>query len=125
MIENEYIPGVCNIGKEEINRRKRIGIYWFAFTILIFILFLFYDTPKYLRVIIFIPVFISAMGFLQARMHFCARLGLTSFFNFGTVGKKNIVTDNEFIKQDRMQALKIIFYSFMIGVICAAITVII
>ena len=125
MIESEYIPGVCNIGKDEINRRKRIGIYWLVITSLVYILFLFLDTPRILRILISIPVFISAIGFLQARMHFCARLGLTSFFNFGTVGKKNIVTDNEFIKQDRMQASKIIFYSLMIGVICAAITVII
>ncbi len=115
MKNNEYIPGVCNIGKEEIKRRKFIGYLGLITTIFILILFIIYDLQKIFRIMIFIPAFGSSMGFIQAHLHFCARFGLTSLFNFGELGNHDSVLQKEFRKQDKIKALKIIFYSLLIG----------
>jgi hypothetical protein len=124
MIDNEYIPGVCNIGREEIARRKKVGFGGLLLTVITLILFLIFEVTGFLRFLIVIPVFTSAMGFLQARAHFCARFGLTSLFNFGELGKHNKVKDDEFILMDRKKSLKIIFYSLVIGIFCGILAIV-
>ena len=124
MIENEYIPGVCNIGREETAFRKKIAVGALLIVIITFALFFIFNIQAYFRFLVVIPAFISAMGFLQARAHFCARLGLTALFNFGELGKYNKVNNDEFILMDRKKSLKIIFYSLVIGIFCGILAIV-
>ena len=117
MNTNNYIPGVCNIGKEEINKRKRAGILGLILTVLTYSLFIYFEVSKEIRFLTFIPAIISTVGFLQARMRFCAYYGLAEMFNFDSLGKSNKVDNNEFVRKDKKRARQIIYYSVLIGIV--------
>jgi hypothetical protein len=122
---NNYIPGVCNIGKEEANKRKKVGIAGLILTIIAYSFFVYFNVSKGIRFLIFIPAIISASGFIQARMHFCAYYGLAEMFNFDSLGKSSKVKDDEFIRKDKMRARSIIYFSVLIGIVVGLITVVI
>ncbi len=125
MNTNNYVPGVCNIGKEEINKRKRAGIVGLILTVLTYSLFVYFEVSKGVRFLTFIPAVISAIGFLQARMRFCAYYGLAEMFNFDSLGKSNKVDNNEFVRKDKKRARQIIYYSVLIGIVVGLLAVIV
>lgn len=125
MNTSNYVPGVCNIGKEEINKRKRAGIVGLILTVLTYSLFVYFEVSKGVRFLTFIPAVISAIGFLQARMRFCAYYGLAEMFNFDSLEKSNKVDNNEFVRKDKKRARQIIYYSVLIGIGVGLIAVII
>jgi len=122
---NNYIPGVCNIGKEESNKRKKVGIAGLLLTIIAYSFLVYFDVSKGIRFLIFIPAIISASGFIQARMHFCAYYGLAEMFNFDSLGKSSKVKDDEFIRKDKKMARSIIYFSVLIGIVVGLIAVMI
>lgn len=117
MEENKYIPGVCNIGREEIKQRKMIGIIGLIATVITLFLLIYFNTSIGIKLFIFIPAFISSIGFLQARAHFCIYYGWASLYNFDSFGKKNKVEKDEYKKADNMKSFRIILYSLLIGLI--------
>jgi len=118
--QNQYIPGVCNIGDEEIKMRKRSGWIGLIATIILWGLFVWFNIPQVWRLTLFIPATMSATGFLQAYMHFCAYFGFASLFNFGPkVGKTDSVSQAEFRAMDRKKAWQIVIYSVLIGLVVA------
>lgn len=123
MTINNYVPGVCNIGKEEINKRKQAGIVGLILTILTYSLFVYFEVSERVRFLTFIPAVISAIGFLQARMRFCAYYGLAEMFNFNSLGKSNKVDNNEFVRKDKKRARQIIYYSVLIGIVVGLLAV--
>ena len=114
-IQNKYIPGVCNIGPAEIKKRKQAGWAGLIATILLWAAFIWFNVPSIWRLTLFFPAMMSATGFLQAYMHFCAYFGFASLFNFGDVGKTDSVSQAEFRAKDRRRAWQIIIYSVLIG----------
>ena len=114
-IQNKYIPGVCNIGPEEIKKRKQAGWIGLVATVLLWAVFIWFDVAVPWRLLLFFPAMMSATGFLQAYMHFCAYFGFASLFNFGDVGKTDSVSQAEFRAKDRHRAWKIIIYSVLVG----------
>lgn len=119
--QDKYIPGTCNIGKEEIRKRKQSGRIGLIITIILYALLLYADAPRIWRLVIFVPAMLAAVGFLQAYMHFCAYFGSVGIFNFGKIGKTETVEQAEFRAMDRKKALQIIAYSAIIGAITAAV----
>lgn len=118
IIMDKYVPGVCNIGKREREFRRKSGYLAAALGILLVIILLVTGAQRYFRLVLFIPVFTSAVSLLQDRMHFCAELGMLGAYNFeDKLGRKTTVTEKEFINKDRLKALQIIFLSFVIGLI--------
>jgi hypothetical protein len=122
---NNYIPGVCNIGKEEANKRKQVGIAGLILTVIAYSLFIYFDVSKGVRFLIFIPAVISASGLLQARMHFCVYYRLAEMFNFDSLGKSSKVENDEFVRKDKRRARQIIYYSILIGIVIGLIAVVI
>jgi hypothetical protein len=59
---------------------------------------------------------LSAVGFIQSRMHFCVYFGLAEIFNFDALGKKSKIDNDEFIRKDKKRARSIIYYSILIGI---------
>ena len=114
-IQDKYIPGVCNIGPEEIKKRKQAGWMGLIATILLWATFSWFDVPAVWRLSLFFPAMMSATGFLQAYMHFCAYFGFASLFNFSDVGKTDSVSQAEFRAKDRRKAWQIIIYSVLVG----------
>lgn len=113
----KYIPGVCNIGIPEINRRKRIG--WIGLFLVLF-LFIYLNYGHYnpwLRLIIFFPATLSASGFLQAHFHFCSGFARKSVFNFSEIGKTQKIEDEAAILMDQKKGNQITFYAAVIGIV--------
>jgi len=118
-MENKYIPGVCNIGPAEIGKRKQSGWIGLAATVALWALLILLDVPQIWRLALFLPAVISATGFLQAHMHFCAYFAFSSLFNFGDLGKTDSVQQAEFRAKDRRKAWQIIIYAILIGIAVA------
>ncbi len=117
-MEERYIPGVCNIGKNEIRKRKYGGWTGLIITIILFSVLVYFDVPRVWRFLIFVPATMAAVGFLQARMHFCAYFGLRGVFNMGA-DSTDTVEQAEFRAMDRKKAWQIIQYSMLIGAVVA------
>ncbi|VVB60871.1 Uncharacterised protein [uncultured archaeon] len=112
---NKYIPGTCNIGKEEIRKRRQSGWTGLIITIIIYVFLAYAGAPPIWRLVVFVPATLAAVGFLQAYMHFCAYFGSVGVFNFGEVGKTDTVEQAEFRKIDRKKAIEIVASSILIG----------
>ena len=118
--KQEYIPGICNIGPAEINKRRQSGWLGLGATILLWAAFLVFHVPAPWRLFLFFPAAMSATGFLQAALHFCAGFGSRGVFNFGPeVGKTETVEQVEFRQKDQRKARLILLYSVMIGIAIA------
>ena len=118
---NEYIPGVCNIGRAEIAKRKQAGWIGTIVTIAVWIVLFVVRVPATWQLLLFLPASLAASGFLQASMHFCAGFGSRGLFNFGPeAGKTETVMQAEFRAKDRKKARHIFALSILIGVVVAA-----
>ncbi len=118
--KSEYIPGVCNIGPAEIRRRRQAGWAGLVLTVILWGAFFLFRIPSPWRLLLFFPSMMSAVGFLQAAMRFCAAFGMLGVFNFGpNVGKTDTVEQAEFRRKDRRKALLIMLYSMLIGIATA------
>ena len=122
---SNYIPGACNIGKAEINKRKQFGIIGLILTAFAYSLFVYFEVSRGVRFLTFIPAVISAIGFLQARMRFCVYYGLAEMFNFDSLGKSSKVENDEFVRKDKKRARLIIYSSVLIGIVVGLIAVVI
>lgn len=122
MPQQEYTPGVCNIGPGEIARRKKAGWFGVGISALLLLVFILFPVPPLYRLIIFLPVTSAASGFLQAYFHFCAGFGFKGVYNvLKPVGQTETVQQIEFRKRDRQKALQITGLAMLIGSIVAGI----
>ncbi len=122
--QNKYIPGVCNIGRSEIRRRELLGWIGLFATVIAYSLLVYIEAPRIWRLVIFFPAALAALGFLQARMHFCAYFGVRDVFNFESAGNLDTVTEGEFRARDKRKAWRIIAYSVITGILAALASVI-
>lgn len=117
--KDEYIPGVCNIGKKEIERRKRAAILSFILCILYIAFIEWLDAEKTWRLLLFIPAASLGVSFQQWYFKFCVAFGLKGVFNFGNIGESFTVEQNEYFKKDRMKAWKMIISGLIFGILAA------
>jgi hypothetical protein len=116
----DYIPGACNIGPAEIRLRKITGILGSVLMIVLLIVFNVLDVPSAWKLLIFIPATISANGFSQAEIHFCALFEIFGVFNFGSkLGKTNAGKYMDYRKQDQVKAIQVIMFSMLNGFLVA------
>ena len=117
----EYVPGACNIGAREIMHRRAVGIAALVFALISgYTLLAADDLTRSARWGIFFPLFVSAIGFIQARNKFCMAYGLAGTFNFGKIGDMERVFDAESKKIDRRKALLIVVQSALIAALVTA-----
>jgi predicted exporter len=119
----DYEPGVCNIGPEEIARRRRAGHTGLIASIAVLALLLIVGAPAWTRVILFFTAGVSASGYLQAFFHFCAGFGSRGVYNFGELGTVQTVADETARSRDRRRSQEIGLASLAIGVVAAVIAV--
>ncbi len=105
-IPMDYVPGSCNIGPAEIARRRRAGHAALAATLAFGALALATDAPRPARLLIFIPAYGAAIGYLQAASRFCAGFAMRGVYNFGGAGRVETVADQEARERDRRRALR-------------------
>jgi hypothetical protein len=110
-----YQPGVCNIGPAEIRRRRLAGHVGLAATLALLAALVVLDAPTVARLLVALPATLSASGYLQARMRFCANYGWRGVFNLGEIGDGRQVDDRGARAADRRVALRIGLGSLAIG----------
>jgi hypothetical protein len=116
MTGQEYIPGVCNIGRSETKQRRALGWIGLAATIALWATCALLNVRQTWRIGLFLPAMLSALGFLQSAWHFCVIYGLNSEFKFGrTTGKSDSPAQADFRRKDRRTALRIFGISVLIG----------
>jgi hypothetical protein len=113
--EAGYQPGVCNIGPAEIARRRRAGHVGAVAAIGILVALVAIGAPPIARIVIALPAAVSASGYLQARLRFCAGFGSLGVFNFGEVGTTQAVQGAEARRRDKSRARQIGVASGLIG----------
>ena len=120
----EYRPGVCNIGPEEIARRRRAGHAGLVASVALLAVLVALDAPPLLRLTVALPAAAAASGYLQARLKFCAGFGSRGVFNFGPLGRTDAVADADSRARDRTRANQIGLASLAIGVVVGVAAVI-
>jgi len=115
MAEIIYTPGVCNIGREEISRRMKIGWIGLAVTIVLAGALIATGVGMWWRLFIFLPAALSATGFLQAYFHFCPGFARQGAYNLKSLGSKEPILDEDSKKKDRARGNRITLYSALIG----------
>jgi hypothetical protein len=119
---NTYTPGVCNIGPEEIQMRMRAGWIGIIATVGIGAFLFWIQSAPWTRLVLFLPAFVSAVGFIQARMHFCVAFASKGLFNMDkAVGVTESVEKAEFRKADQKKAVHIWTYSLVAALIVAVV----
>jgi hypothetical protein len=111
----DYRAGACNIGPAEIARRRRTGIAGLVAVGVLAVVLVAIDAPHTARLLVGIPLAAGAMGFLQARLRFCAGFGMAGIRNFGALGSVERVEDKEARHADRMKAYRISLAAAAIG----------
>lgn len=117
-----YQPGVCNIGPAEIRRRRASGWLGLGIAVLYLAAAFLLGWPAPWRLLVALPMFLSAQGFLQAAFHFCVGFASRGLYNFGALGTEESVQDAEFHRQDLRKALLITVLAFGIAAAVAVIT---
>jgi len=107
-MSNQYIPGTCNLGKDEIRSRQIVALFGLFLTISSVIGILAADQGRSVRFSIFIPAMIFSVGFVQSRSKFCLAYGLAGTFNFERLGKISRVSSAEDRRADRKTAITIL-----------------
>ena len=115
-MELSYAPGACNIGPDEIARRRRVALVGLALTIAIAVALLAGGATGPVRLIVALPLTSAAIGWIQARRRFCMAYGLAGTFNLGAIGEMSRVSDQAALAADRRTALIIAAQGLAIGV---------
>jgi len=119
----DYQPGVCNIGPVEIRRRRMAGHGGLVAAVVLLAVLVAVGAPPVARLLVLVPAAVSASGYIQAWMRFCAAFGSAGIFNFGGSGDAVSVADAEARAADRRRALQIGLASGAIGAVVAVLAV--
>lgn len=121
--QQQYIPGVCNIGPAERKMRRMSGVASSVVTGLILIVLIVTDAPLWWRLILIIPAAGAAIGFLQDALHFCAGFGMKGIFNvMNNVGITDNVDREDYRLKDKRKAQMIVVWSGLSGLIVAGLS---
>ena len=120
-MELTYAPGACNIGPDEIARRRQAAVVGFVVSLSLATVLLLVGTPAGdpVRLLVAIPLTGAAIGWDQARRRFCMAYGLAGTFNLGKIGEMSRVSDQAALAADRRTALVIAAQGLAIGVVGA------
>lgn len=106
-MSDEYIAGVCNIGRAEIRQRLIVSYIGLGLALVAAVALVATDAPQAARWGVLIPFLIWSVGLVQARNRFCVAYGILGTFNFGKLGQASKVQDPAFRKADQRTVLKI------------------
>ncbi|MEJ6607546.1 MAG: hypothetical protein QNL07_06445 [Candidatus Planktophila sp.] len=123
MSQADYIPGTCNIGEGEVNRRRMVAAIGFMISLSALATFLTTEISRTARISIFLPLLVTSIGWLQAKKKFCLAFGITGIFNFGKMGQISRVADPISRALDRNAALKLFAQSSAYAAVITAVIV--
>ncbi|HEY0965701.1 MAG TPA: hypothetical protein VGE13_04455 [Candidatus Saccharimonadales bacterium] len=116
MPEQEYIPGVCNINRAEIAYRRKAMWFGVVLTLVIFVLLLLAHVSGAFRLVLFVPLYIASIGYLQVKNRFCVAYGTSGKQNAGEHSTSSTdVDDQEALKADKKKSLRMNLQAFVVS----------
>src|SRR5271157_5416815 len=114
----KYIPGVCNIGKNEIRKRYALGLAGFVLAAVVSYCIFSLAIPKWTLVFAFVLLVMGFEGFYQGYFHFCAGFAAAGIYDFaGSGGSRKKVPNSESHRNDMMKAYGIHLYSVVSAIV--------
>ncbi len=113
----KYIPGTCNIGREEIIRRRNGAIFSAILTVIVVCILLLTHADKLWRLVIFLPLTALAVSIQQWYFKFCVNFGMRGIYNFKELGNTTTVEDRKMKREDRAKAGKMILAAVVFGLV--------
>ncbi len=92
---SSYVPGVCNINTAEIAYRRKSAYVLLAVTLVMAVPFFLLDIPAWARLLLFFPLFLTIVCYLQVKYKFCV--------SYGAAGKQN-AAEGDKVAQDIIDA---------------------
>jgi hypothetical protein len=119
VLDKGSIAPRCNIGAEEVARRRRSAVVATVATAVIAMALVVADAPAWARFLVAWPVgAAAAVTWLQVVRRFCVAFGALGLQNFGRLGEESAV-DAAQRAHDRRQALQMVFEGALIGLVVA------
>lgn len=119
-----YVPGTCNLGKEEIRRRQLVALIGAVLSISSFASLVATGAAQSARFSLFLPLLVFAIGFIQSRKKFCLAYGFLGTFNLGKLGDISKVQNSQDRKADRKTAITILVQAALLALSLTALAVI-
>jgi hypothetical protein len=113
--EGAYVPGVCNIGPDEIARRRRGAWLATAATVVLHLALVAAGVPPPVRLLVGLPAASAAVSWLQVRERFCVAFGSAGLSNLGPLGGARPVADAAARRADRRKAASMVVRACLIG----------
>ena len=116
-MSDQYIAGTCNIGKAEVRQRQVVALIGLFLSVSALVGFITTDAAPSIRLGIFLPLTVFAIGWVQSRKRFCLAYGFMGTFNFGRLGKISRVADKAALSADRKTAITILVQSLALAAV--------
>jgi hypothetical protein len=116
-MSDQYIAGTCNIGKAEVRQRQVVALIGLFLSVSALVGFITTDAAPSVRLGIFLPLTVFAIGWVQSRKRFCLAYGFMGTFNFGRLGKISRVADKAALSADRKTAITILVQSLALAAV--------
>ena len=113
--DGAYRAGACNIGPQEIARRRQSGLLALGFTIGLAVVLLLIDAAPILRSAVFPSLAGGLVALEQVRRRFCVAYAAAGVRNFGPLGAPQAVADAGDRASDRRAALWLVTYTSAIA----------
>lgn len=118
MTETNYTPGVCNINTDEVAKRRKAGIGGLVGFILLLAIALTTDLNRFVRILLFVPAYVTAIGFLQAKSRFCVAYAAAGLEHTDSKSKEANKVTTEAMAKDQQRARQMNVQAF--GIAAAA-----
>ena len=118
-----YRPGACNIGPEEIARRRRGGLTGVGMAVAIAIGLVAIGAPAWTRILVFPFLAGGLISLEQVRRRFCVGFAMAGLRNFGPLGEPDKVVDTAERAADRRAALIMTAYMSALAAVTTALFV--
>ena len=117
----KYIPGVCNIGPQELKSRKKSVIIGIILTLITVTMVHYYQpAEKLVHLAVFIPLCVVFISGLQVIFRFCVAFGLLGMFSFNGERHKMTADQKDYLKADQIMAIKLILGGAALSAIITA-----
>ena len=121
-----YLPGACNIGPEEIARRRTAAVAGLLATTGFAAVLLVTGAPDALRLLVAVPAAVTAIAALQVRNRFCVAYAAQGVYNVaGKAGEITQVADHDALRRDRLRAARMSLAGAAAGLAAALLLVLI
>jgi hypothetical protein len=121
-----YEAGACNIGTEEIARRRAAAVGAAAVAVLLWAILVTLGAPHLARLLVVIPASAAAISALQVRNRFCVNYATRGLYNTdGPAGRTQRVSDAVARRVDRARAYRMIATGVTVGLLVGLLAVLV